>query len=71
MDEKEKVNMNDEINIKLDLELFEPENVPLRPRCGFCGKDIKKLLEMMDSAGVTIHCCSECGTVLGVTKDSE
>ena len=39
----------------------------LRPRCGFCGKEVKKLSQMT-SEGVTLHCCSECRSVLGVTK---
>jgi hypothetical protein len=41
--------------------------ISLRPRCGFCGKEMKKL-SAMTSDGICIHCCSECGAVLGVTK---
>lgn len=40
----------------------------LRPKCGFCEKELKKLSQM-SSSGVTIHCCSECGAVLGVTEE--
>lgn len=40
----------------------------LRPKCGFCNKEVKTLLQMV-SMGVRIHCCSECGAVLGVTKE--
>lgn len=42
----------------------------LRPRCGFCGKEIKELPSMSES-GTTIFCCAECGAVLGVTKEEE
>jgi sulfur relay (sulfurtransferase) complex TusBCD TusD component (DsrE family) len=44
--------------------------ITLRPRCGFCAKEMKKLSAMTNS-GVTIHCCSECGAVLGITKEEK
>lgn len=52
--------------------------VELRPRCGFCGKELKTLRQISApnvhglerSKGlITAHCCSECGAVLGVTKE--
>ncbi len=41
--------------------------IVLRPKCGFCGNELKTLKQMSNS-GVVIHCCAECGAVLGVTK---
>lgn len=47
-----------------------PLQIELRPRCGLCGKELKSLKQMKDSSGAfTIHCCSECGAVLGITKE--
>lgn len=40
----------------------------LRPICGFCKKEVKELPSMTES-GTTIFCCSECGSVIGVTRD--
>ena len=42
--------------------------VSLRPRCGFCGKELKKLSQIT-SDGITLGCCSECGAVLGIVKE--
>lgn len=42
----------------------------LRPKCGFCNTEIKEFPAMTE-AGVTIHCCANCGAVLGVTKKEE
>lgn len=41
----------------------------LRPKCGFCGKEVQTVKRMTDpNTNTTIHCCSECGAVLGVTE---
>lgn len=40
----------------------------LRPICGFCKKEVVSLPEMT-AMGTTLHCCSNCGAVLGVTKE--
>lgn len=45
-----------------------PLQIELRPRCGFCEKELNKLSQMTES-GISIHCCSNCGAVLGVTKE--
>lgn len=44
----------------------------LRPKCGFCNVEVKGLPSMTapnDPDKITIFCCSECGAVLGVTKE--
>ncbi len=40
----------------------------LRPKCGFCNAEIKEFPAMTE-CGVTIHCCANCGAILGVTRD--
>lgn len=39
----------------------------LRPMCGFCHNEIVNLPQIT-SSGITLYCCSNCGSVLGVTK---
>lgn len=39
----------------------------LRPKCGFCSVEIKELPQMTEN-GVTLFCCANCGSVLGITK---
>jgi hypothetical protein len=40
----------------------------LRPQCGFCHHEIV-IVRQITSDGITLHCCSECGAVLGVTVE--
>lgn len=42
--------------------------INLRPICGFCKAEVKELPEMTEH-GITLHCCRECGAVLGITKE--
>jgi hypothetical protein len=40
----------------------------MKPKCGFCNKEIK-LLSSGSNRGITLFCCSECGAVLGISRD--
>lgn len=42
--------------------------INLKPICGFCKEQIKEVPAMTEG-GVTIHCCANCGAVLGVTEN--
>lgn len=39
----------------------------LRPKCGFCSSEVKGL-PAMTSGGITLYCCENCGSVLGITE---
>lgn len=40
----------------------------MEPKCGFCDKQLKQF-KSCSVHGVTLYCCSECGAVLGITRD--